>query len=111
MVTMSEGIEFIGLPLMYPYSNMSTKHGEILVIDTENHYQSVKIPNSTDPINFVEAGTFSFGFSDFISNDDSEILPDSRNAVTYTFTRVSGTSLEPGEPIVVPVNPGTDPRE
>ena len=53
---MSEGIEYTGLPLMYPYPDLPGKGSEILVIDTENHYFSIKNTGITNSQNILQFG-------------------------------------------------------
>lgn len=101
MVTLSEGFEVTGFPLMYPYIDGISSGSSTVVIDVENHYYSQKITNSTDSINMVEF-PIRFGFTDIPSGNEEQKgeTSSSGNVVEYEFTRFGVTSEEP------PVNPG-----
>lgn len=97
MVTLSEGFEITGLPLMYPYYANKLLDGETIIIDTQNHSIILKSSNFTDQVNLAEL-PFGCSMQDF---PYSETLPDSGNAVVYRFARASE---EPEEP-VIPIDP------
>lgn len=99
MVTLSEGFEITGLPLMYPYDGYEPIDGQTIIIDTQNHSIIIRNSNSFVPeINLALPPGINCAMQDI---PYSEILP--TNAVNYNFTRPSGTSEEPGlEPIIDP---------
>lgn len=102
MVTLSEGIEITGLPLMYPYYGDEPFDDNTIIIDTQNHSIILKSSNFTDPVNIAERPT-NYSMQDF---PFSETLPDSGNAVVYRFIR---SNYE--EPTIGPADPGPIPIE
>ena len=105
MVTPSEGFEITGLPLMYPYWSEPSLDTITTVIDTENHYYSEKHTDYTNSMNFASFPIVA-SFADF---PNSETLPDSGNAVLYTFTRFGwegpGIIINPGSGSELNPNP------
>lgn len=101
MVTLSEGFEITGLPLIYPY--WSGKGGNNAVIDVENYSVIFRDNNMTDPINLLSRPIY-LALTD--SQDQTEIV--NKNVVDYTFTPF-GVTEEPGVGPIIDPDPAVGP--
>lgn len=112
MATLSEGVEFTGLPLMYSYWDGITNHA---VIDVENHSVIIRRNEMTSPVNLLSNPIY----IPLIDSQDPNNT--SRNAVMYLFTPFGvtpedptfGPTIPPGDVVVTPggEGPGLGPTQ